>query len=625
MAKRRRRKLAVMLHADVVGSTNLVQKDEALAHERIRDAFRRFANTARTYGGLPHELRGDALVVEFERASDAVSAALAFQRENAERNATLDGAIRPVLRVGIGMGEVVIADHTVTGAGVVLAQRLEQFAEPGGICIQGAAYETIPRRLPFHYEPLGEREVKGFEEPVRAYRVAQAPGHAIPAAERRLRFKTTSLAVAILGLILLITAALAWLRPWERIEAPASVERMAFPLPDQPSIAVLPFANLSGQPEQEYVSDGLTENIITVLSQVPGMFVIARNSTFVYKGTIVTSQRAAEELGVRYVVQGSFQRESDQIRVHAQLIDALTGRHVWSARFDRTFAGIFALQDDVTQHIVSALEVKLTEEQKARLAWRYTNNVAAYDHFLRGQQHFFRYTEEDNESARALYRQAIDLDPAFSRAYGALAFTYAHAFRRGWYGPSERPLERAAELIEQALAIDSSLPQLHWTQAYIRVYQRQHEQAIEALEKATDLDPNYAQAYGLQGWVYVLTDRPGEAIAIVGKALRLSPYSQAELFLTLGEAYYWTGRYGDAATTLKKAIEYNHNHLHNHIYLAATYVQMGRRQDAEWEAFEVTTLEPQFSLGQWLEVQPHQDPSQLNPLADDLRRAGFPE
>jgi len=284
------RKLVVLVHADVVGSTALVQLDESLTHQRIQDTFRRFAETIAAHGGVAHEIRGDALVAEFSRASDAVSASTAFQIANTTHNEGLSDDVRPVVRIGIAMGEVVIADNTITGEGVVLAQRLEQLADPGGVCIQGAAYETVPKRLPFAYENLGERELKGFHEPIRVYAVKKK----------------------------------------SQANAPTQRKAAAPDLADNPSIGILPFANMSGDPEQEYFSDGITEDIITELSKISGLLVISRNSTFTYKGKATKVQEICRDLGVRYVLEGSVRKAGQRVRITAQLIDGISGGHLWA-------------------------------------------------------------------------------------------------------------------------------------------------------------------------------------------------------------------------------------------------------------------------------------------------------
>lgn len=426
------RKLAVILHADVVGSTRLVHGNETLAHQRIQEVFRRLSETIKSYGGISHEQRGDALVAEFDRASDAVAAALAFQAENTQFNSTLDDDIQPYLRMGIAMGEVVIADNTVTGDGVVLAQRLEQLAKSGGVCIQGAAHETVPQRLPFAYESLGEQEVKGYDEPVRAYAVELKRGHTIPRPERHGRRRSKWVVVAAMGLLIVIGGGLAWFQPWVVREEPASIERMAFPLPDEPSIAVLPFDNLSGDSEQDYFVDGISDTLITILARLPNVFVIARNSTFTYRGKPVKVQQVAEDLGVRYVLEGSVQKSGGNVRINAQLIDALSGRHVWAKQYDREVNDIFALQDDIARNVATAMEVELTEGEQAR-TWRsQTKSADAYDIYARGIQLSRRFTPADNAEAQRAFQKAVALDPEFAAGWVMLAWTFLYEGRFGW-------------------------------------------------------------------------------------------------------------------------------------------------------------------------------------------------
>jgi TolB-like protein/class 3 adenylate cyclase len=357
------RKLAVILHADVVGSTDLVQRNETLAHERIRDTFNAFSKTIQAYGGTPQELRGDALLATFNRASDSVSASLIFQNENTRRNASLDDDIRPEVRIGIALGEVIIADGTLTGPDVVLAQRIEQLAEPGGICIQGTASETIPDRLNFEFASLGKQEIKGFANTVRVYAVELGPGEKIPDPEPNASVETRSLkkmwTVMALVLMLGATGFIAWLKPWQTDVELADPDKMSYALPDKPSIAVLPFDNISSNKEQEYFSDGITEDIITDISKISGLFVVARNSTFTYKGKAVKVRQVAEDLGVRYVLEGSVRRSGDQIRITAQLIDALSGNHVWADRYDRDLEDVFKVQSEVAQQVAKALSVTL--------------------------------------------------------------------------------------------------------------------------------------------------------------------------------------------------------------------------------------------------------------------------
>ncbi len=369
VAEQPTRKLAVILHADVVGSTVLVQRDERRAHGRITSAFQRFSQTIQEYGGQVHEIRGDAVVAEFSRASDAVCAAIAFQQGNTAHNKTLDDNIIPEVRIGISLGEVIMSDNTVTGAGVVLAQRVEQLAEPGGVCSTEAIREATPDRFPLVNENLGEQELKGFEKSVRVYAVRLQPDAEVPPPEpqQATRRKQTPLVAVTLALLVVVTIALVLLKPWEAREEPAAVENMALPLPDKPSIAVLPFDNLSGDSKQDYFADGVTESVITELSRFRNLFVIASNSTFGYQDKPMTTKQVSEELGVQYVLEGSVQRSTDRVRVNVQLVDALTGRHLWGERYDKELNDLFVVQDEVTGQIVATLA---TEDGRLAKAWQ---------------------------------------------------------------------------------------------------------------------------------------------------------------------------------------------------------------------------------------------------------------
>jgi len=427
-------KLRVILHADVAGSTALVQQDEQLAHERIQGAFRHFSGSIERYMGKVLELRGDALLAEFERASDAVTAALAFQVDHTYHLSQLKDDLKPAIRVGVSMGEVVIADDTVTGAGVVLAQRVEQLAEPGGLCITGAIHEALPRRMPFDLENLGEHELKGFDDPVHVYRVELSVGETIPPPEESSQKvapqKTWRLLVAVVAIALVVAGGAAyWIKTQEpKVEA-ASIDRMAFPLPDKPSIAVLPFVNMSDDAEQEYFADGITDDLITDLSKLSGLFVIARNSTFTYKGKSVKIRQVAEELGVRYVLEGSVRRAGGQVRINAQLIDATTGGHLWAERYDGSIADVFRVQDKITKNIVDALALELTPREVERVGNPGTDNVQAYDAYLLGLSFYYRRTPESFAKARIYFEQAIELDSNYTEAYVALAKIYAQV---GW-------------------------------------------------------------------------------------------------------------------------------------------------------------------------------------------------
>ena len=510
------RKLAVLVHADVVGSTALVRANETLAHQRIQDTFRRFSETIISHGGIAHEIRGDALVAEFSKVSDAVSAALAYQAASAVHNEELPDQVRPVIRVGIAMGEVVVADNTITGEGVVLSQRLEQLAEPGGVCIQGAAYETVPKRLPFDYESLGEQELKGFDEPVRAYAVTLKPGGKLPAPEST--------------------------------RAPAE----AHPdLPGKPSIAVLPFTNMSGDPEQEYFSDGITEDIITELARFRSLFVIARHSSFTFRGQSPDLQSIGKKLGVQYIVEGSVRRAGERVRINAQLVEAATGNHIWAERYDRLLDDIFAVQDEVTRTIVAVLPGRLEGDYAERARRKPTASMTAYDNLLRGHMHCHRYTRDDNAEAQRMYRKAIELDPNLAQAHAWLAWTYHMGHYFVWETHDSTDL--AAESINRALALDDDDSFIRTVYAYTLRRDGRPDEAEMQFEKAVELNPNDAIATAWLAEFLVARGRSAEALQWVEKAIRRDPYHVDWYCIIQGEALYCLRDYEGAVRAIRQA------------------------------------------------------------------------
>jgi adenylate cyclase len=581
-------KLAVILHADVADSTRLVQQDEQLAHERIQDAFRRFSENIEKYMGSVLELRGDALLAEFERPSDAVTAALSFQADQAYHNSrTKDGA-RPTVRVGIAMGEVIVADNTVTGAGVVLAQRIEQLADPGGLCITEALHEAIPKRMPFDLENLGEQVLKGFDDPVRVYRAELSAGHSIPAPQQtsqgKLSPKKPKLMVLIIVVAIVVIGGFAyWFDPQVPQEEPASVERMAFPLPDKPSIAVLPFANLSDDAEQEYFADGMTEDLITDISKVPGLFVIARNSVFTYKGKSVKIRQVAEELGVRYVMEGSVRRVGNQVRINAQLIDATTGGHVWAERYDGALDDVFSMQDKITQSIVASLSVTLVGTEQSKQVQGETNNPEAYDVFLRGWESYRRDTPEDFAKAVTYFEQAIGLDPDYTQANSALAAVYWNSAWRHWvesFGLSTAQLNEQARIhLRQAMQSPSALT--HQIASERAAYfDRKPDKALAEAKIAIAMDANDPAGHLAMANALLKANRPKEAVASMKLAMRLDPHYPSSYLTRLGRSQFAMDQYQQAATTLERSTGLNPQDERAFVYLAAAYGHLGRKEEA---------------------------------------------
>jgi len=640
-AHRRSGKLAVILHADVAGSTALVQQDEHLAHERIQDTFRRFGDAIGKHHGRVRELRGDALLAEFERASDAVTAALAFQADHASYNAQLNDSIRPIVRVGIAMGEVVIADNTVTGAGVVLAQRVEQLAEPGGVCITGAIHEALPQRMPFVQEDLGEQQVKGFDERVRVYRVALRSGETIPppqeSRQREVSPKTRRLIVAVAAIALVVAGAAAyWFKPWAPREEPASVERMAFPLPDKSSIAVLPFTNMSNDAEQEYFVDGMTEDLITDLSKLSGLFVIARNSVFTYKDKAVKVRQVAEELGVRYVLEGSVRRSGDQVRINAQLIDATTGGHLWAERYDGALADVFALQDQVSRNVVAALSLKLTPQEEHSQAEAETSSPEAYDEFLRGWEHYKKRTPEHYAKALAYFVKAIELDPDYGRAHAAMASIYWDSAYHEWSVVLGLGLQGAKKLakksVESALQHPTALAHQVVSQILIREYE--HDDAIAEARLSIAINPNDADGNYALAEVLIMAGKLHEVSELLETARRLDPHSQDLYSYLHGMAQFGLNRFEAAAASFERAIELNPDYWEPDPsigwckvceMLAATYGHLGRMNNAKTMIEKVHKYYPQYSVNNALYWWPYKHIEDRERFTNGLRKAGLPD
>lgn len=629
-------RLVVILHADVAGSTELVQQDKALAHERIRDAFDRFNASIVKHRGRILERRGDALLAEFERAADAVAAALAFQLEQARYIDQISDGLRPEIRVGIAAGEVIIADSTVTGAGVVRAQRIEQLANPGGICISDTVHEALSKRSPFDIESLGEQVLKGFDHPAHVYRVALKPGESLPSPKEGSQSRTPAptrklVAMAILCALFVAAGAAYWIEYGEPGNVPAAPKRMALPLPEKPSIAILPFTNIGNDVEQEFFADGMTDDLITDVSKISGLFVIARNSVFTYKNKAVRIQRVAEELGVRYVMEGSIQRAGRQIRINAQLIDATTGGHIWAERYDGTLDDVFSMRDKITGSIVSALSVKLVDGEQNQRKPAETSRSEAYDAFLRGWAYYRLSTPDDSARAIEYLQKAVELDPDFGRAHAALAATYWRIYDNNWAISAGVSYSDALEKTNRHLdeAMKNPTPLAYRTAAKRNFYFRHWDQAIGQAEQAIAMDPNDPNGYEAMSSILVNLGRAAEGLEFIKKAMRLDP--QSDYLYQLGEAQFHLQRYEEAAATMKRATRRNPFDEWNYFLLAAAYGHLGREQEARSAiaSFNETYHDPTdrqrpltlADLDTWI----FNEPANRARLQAGLRKAGVPQ
>jgi adenylate cyclase len=570
---------------------------------------------------------GDNLLAEFASVVDAVQCGVAVQKELQTRNAERLENRRMELRIGINLGDVIEEEDRIFGDGVNIAARLEALADPGGICISKTAFDTIETKLPLGYEYLGEKEVKNIAKPVGAYRVlmdAEAAGKVIGESKPKTK-QLRGIAIGAVAVLIIVAGALAiWNFYFRPAFEPASLERMAFPLPDKPSIAVLPFMNISEDPKQKYLADGISKDIISALSQVPKLFVIQRDSTLTYKGKVVEVQQVAEELGVRYVLEGSVQKAGEKVRITAQLIDALSGHLLWAERYDRDLKDIFALQDEITIEIMSAIQVKLTRGEQARLRKKGTDDLEAYILVMQGYDYWYRYNKEGNLQARKLAEEAIALDPEYADAYCLLGQIHSTDFYVGLSKSLRKSLEDSAILLQKALAIDESHPIASSLLAYVYGRQGQHEKSLAQAEQAVALNPTMAPPnLNLCGALFRM-GRYEEAIQYGEKAIRLDPKGPVPYFTILGFAYCFAGRYEDAIAAVKKAVDRAPNSALVHTKLAAIYSIAGREEEARAEVTEVLRLDPKFALKRygkalgWRKVE-------LEPWLQALRNAGLPE
>jgi len=580
-ARPQHRRLVAILSADAEGYSRLMGDDEAATVRTLTQYRALITAGVANHNGLVVDAPGDNLLAEFASVVDAVTCAVEVQRALRVHNAALPEARRMRFRIGINLGDVIVDHDRLYGDGVNIAARLEGLAEGGGICLSGTAYDQVEGKLSLVCDDLGEHVVKNIARPVRVYRVRLDPDSTpTPALRTRpARRRRVPMVIGVLVVLALLGAG-GW-AGWRWLRVPTSSGPA---LPDKPSIAVLPFVNVSQDPAQEYFSDGVTEDLITGLAKLSGLFVIARNSAFTYKGKPVKVSDVGRDLGVRYVLEGSVQRMAGRVRITAQLVDATTGYHIWAERYDQEARDIFALQDAVTQQIVRTLAVKLTEAERARLGRTVTAVPAVYDLVLRGQEERYRTTREANLESRRLFAKALELDPGYARAYLGLSWAHLQSFQFGWSTDPET-LERARELAERALALDSTLDQTHSVLAQILLWKREHDRAIAEAERAVALAPHDADGYETLAEVLAWAGRPDDSLRSIQRAMRLNPQFPFFYAWTLGHAYYLARRNGEASDALENVVRRNPNFLAAHAYLAVLYTEQGRDQEARqaWE------------------------------------------
>ncbi|NIM93756.1 MAG: tetratricopeptide repeat protein [Anaerolineales bacterium] len=584
-AARAKRKLSAILSADVRGYGRLMGENELSTVETLTKYREVMTTLIQQYGGRVVDSPGDNVLAEFGSVVDAVECAVEIQRVLKARNAELPENRRMEFRIGINLGDVIVKGERIYGDGVNVAARLEGLAEGGGVCISGTAYDQIENKLAFGYEYLGEQRVKNIPKPVPAYRVTIEP----------------------LGTQ---TGSIKHLEP-----------------PDRPSIAVLPFANISGDPEQEYFADGIAEDIITALSRFRWFFVIARNSSFTYKGKTVDVKQVAQDLGVRYVLEGSVRKAGNRVRITAQLIDAPTDHHVWAERYDRDLEDIFAVQDEITQSIVTSVgpEFLLAEMQRAQR--KDVRSLDAWDCVMRATSHHSRYTRQDVAEAQRLLRKAIDLDPLSTGAFCLLAFTHLMQVQFGWSESVDQSIQEAAKAAQRAVAIDDRDAWAHAALGLVDLISRRYDDAIQRLERAIDLNPSLANAYGALGQALALAGEYEAAVGQINKAIRLSPRDPFMVywFGHLGMAAFAAERYDEAREWGLKTIRENPQFPGGHRLLAASCGQLDRKKEAQTALNGLLLLMPGMTIDDVRKQVPFKKPGDMERYLEGLRKAGLPE
>jgi adenylate cyclase len=583
MAEQRiNRKLAAILAADVVGYSRLMASDEEgtlAALKRHRQTV--FEPAVAVHQGRIVKLIGDGTIVEFASVVDAVNCALSVQRSGELQDESLR---QIVLRIGINLGDVIIEDDDIYGDGVNIAARLEPVAEPGGICISSIVNESIGNRIDVRFQDGGQINVKNIDRPIRIWRWHPSAAH------------TTVI----------------------------NDQRSAAPQPHA-AIAVLPFTNMSGDPEQEYFSDGISEDIITDLSKIAGLTVIARNSSFTYKGRSVDVRTIGRELGVQSVLEGSIRRSGNRVRITAQLIDATSGGHLWADRYDRDLTDIFEVQDDVTRRIVDALKVTLSPGEKERLADTKTSNLAAYDYLLRGREFMLgkEKTRETFEQATAYFKKALEHDPNYSQAYACLGFAHIFDYQNRWTDDPDGALPLAKQYARQALENDPNEPLARCVSAMTASFEKDLDRAKSEIDLALSLNPNLALAHNLSGSNRIYSGQPLEAIPKIEYAMRLDPALSSQFLHFLGMAYLLAGKYETAAALLRQRIALVPRTDFSRALLASALGHLGEFEEARRVWGELKEINPNYAFVEHIGRQPFRREEDVERIANGLRKAGL--
>ncbi len=618
-----KRKLKAIFSADVHGYSKLMGDDDEYTVNTITTYREIISDLIETHHGRVVDAPGDNLLAEFSSSLNAIHSAIEIQRTLEIENGKLPDKRRMDFRIGINMGDVLHKDDRIYGNGVNIAARIESLAAPGGICISRGVYDQVEGKLDVGFADLGPHSVKNIKKPVNIYKVLLDPKDAG-------RFVAVSIVktltrrwmvVAIIALVVVVGGAGIWYHQSKPEFEPASVDRMTYPLPDKPAIAVLPFVNMGGNSEQEYFVDGITNDIITDLSEFKFLFIIASTSTFTYKGKPVKVQEVAEELGVRYVLEGSVQWAGDRVRINAQLIDATTGKHLWAERYEKDTQRLFDIQDEIVETIVATLASEVDAEERERVARKRPGNLDAYDFWLRGRNAWFGFTKEANAKAGELFDKAIDLDPNWARPYGYMAWVHVNNSRFGWSENPENSMEIALEWAQKCFALDPNDYKTHWTLGIVHLHLRDFELAKAGYERALALNSNDADFLAEMAIALTYMGRPEQAISQLKKAMRMNPRHPSWYWQVLGFAYYEVGQYKEALSILKQD---NKPWFKTHRTLAAVYVRLGLLEEARAEVSKLFEKNSHYTLKSE-NYQPYKDETRRQRLINDLLKAGVPK
>ena len=622
------RKLTSILAADVVGYSRMMESAEVETLAALK-AHRAelFDAQVQEHNGRIIKLMGDGALAEFGSVVDAVACGVAIQEGMAERNRQVPEERKLRLRIGVHLGDVIVEGDDLYGDGVNIAARLESLAEPGGMCISRPAYDQIGAGLQSRFQNLGERPLKNISRPLQVYALLPEGVKAKPAA-RRDRLPMGKLAGAAVIAALLGLGALIWPQMSERMAESPSLPVSPPSAPEGPALAVLPFENLSEEAEQEYFADGMTEDLVTDLSKISSISVLGRTATAGFKGKQVDIPLAGQELGVRYFISGSVRKAGERLRINAQLIDAQNGNQIWAERYDGTQDDVFLLQDEVLEKIVSSLSLKLSEEERERLARRGTKSTAAHDLYLQGLYHESAFNQQENRTAMALYRQALSIDPDYPLPYARMSNILQLDARNGWSEDVEGDLKQAVALAEKAVALDPLNPVLHWSlgrsQARLRTPEAL-QQGIQSVKRAIELDPDYADAYAILGVLYVGSGNAEDAKRSIETAMRLNPNYPFWYLFMRGTTHYVVEDYEAAIADFEAAAEKSPTAQFVRFWLAAAYAQAGRMEDAEWQVDELMIMGFDGSVSTIVETGHILDPDYLALEKEGLRKAGFPD